>query len=584
MKRIFLVICLAVCAIRGFGVVVDLPELPKTPVSQLGMGPLSEALSTNSAESWNTIATSSRDKAIELAQSGNIEQASNWLYTSLAASLCAKEAVDMPVELKRIILENIPAFFDFYESATEYDSLSNACSILTQIFLNQPAQVKKYLRAAMALGLIYDTALPANWPKCNVASEPTQVSMPQEIFLYFSLKAEKLPFDLNRLTIGELVWVMGIPGPLTELETVFTENMKLREIENVYSSIKTDTSRVRGSKSKDWDLEKVDFTLANIKEKGATPYEKVYYAWRLANANGVPCMFFNDSIRSASYAWLAYMNGVNEWKFNVFREQASKSLFGYPINPQTWRPISSFELNKLAKRDIVSPSAMKSIVLTRLAVLLSDIGKYRMARDFAKQAIDTNPENWQAYRVYIPSMARCGAESKELDVAFKNSYEVFKKYPEQSVKMLNLYRANLIARKRAKEADILFANAMKPIMRVNPALVAVLYGDVWEEMLSRAKTSTEALSIFRGIMRNASRAPEQFYEYVGNPVIEYFWNKNDRKAAYEAIKIVASSSRSSDKVKDSLKSLKEKFDDEVKSEKEDPNNTSGRKKEKYMEN
>ena len=158
MKRIFLVAFFVFSGIGGFGAVVDLPELPKTPVSQLGMGQLSEVLSANSAESWNSIATSSRDKAIELAQSGNIEQAANWLYTSLAATLCAKEGVDMPVELKRIILENIPAFFDFYESVAEHDSLSNACSILTQIFLNQPAQVKKYLRAAMALGLIYDTA------------------------------------------------------------------------------------------------------------------------------------------------------------------------------------------------------------------------------------------------------------------------------------------------------------------------------------------------------------------------------------------------------------------------------------------
>ncbi len=582
MKRLFSIVFFVLFSLKAFSA-IPMPELPKTPISQLGMEQLSNALSSNSEESWNSIAISARDKAIELAQSGDVQQAANWLYTSLAASVCAKEGANMPIELKRVILDNIPAFFDFYESATEYDSLSNACSVMTQIFLNQPAQAKKYLRAVMALGLIYDVTIPSNWPKCNVASEPTQVSMPQEIFLYFSLKADKLPFDLSRLTIGELIWVMGIPGPLPELESVFVPNMKLRDIEDVSSSIKTDTSRVRGSKSKKWDLEKVDFTLAKIKELGATPFEKTYYAWRLANANGVPCLYFNESSRNGDFAWLAYMTGAGTWNFDIFRESASKTMWGHPLNPQTWRPLTSFELHKLSAREMVSEKSLNSIVLTRLAVLLSDIGKYAMARDFAKKAIEINPENWQAYRVLIPSMARCGAEAKELDTVFHQSYAVFKKYPEQSTKMLNLYRENLIARKRAKEADELFVKAMQPIMRTNPTLVAVLYGDVWEEMISRAKSSKEALLVYRGIVRNAPKAPMAYFDYVAKPAIEYFWVKNDRKSAYEAIKIMMSACRSDNTVKSMLDSIKTSFDDEVKQEKEDPHNTKNRGKEKYME-
>ncbi|MBE6412925.1 MAG: hypothetical protein E7035_00040 [Verrucomicrobiaceae bacterium] len=557
-------------ALKLFGVSVDLPELPKTPVSQLGMGQLSEVLSTNSTEAWNTIAEEAKQKALSLAQSGDIKQASNWLYTSLAASVCGREGEKMPIELKRIFIENIPVFFDFYESLTKYDSLSNACDVATQLFINQPAQAKKYFRATLALALIYDVSLPPNWPRCNVVDEPTQVSMPQEIFLYLTLHADKLAFDLNKLSIAELIHVMGLCGPLPELEKVFVENIKLREIENVQTSIKTDSSRARGAKSKDWDTTKNDFTLENIKRLGATPYEKTFYAWRLANANGIPCLFFNDSVRSTKFAWLAYMNGAGTWKFDVFRDPASKMLFGAPLNPQTWKPITMFDLHRLVKREHITEKSAQSIVLYRLAQLLSDAGKYALARDFAKKALEENPLNWRAYSLLIPSMARCGASSKELDEVYRQSFEAFKDFPEQSTKMLNLYRDNLIARKKAKEADTLFHNAMKPINRANPGLVAVLYGDVLEDMLSRAKSDSEALSVFKNVMRYSSKAPVQFYDYVAKPSIEYFWKKNDRKSAFAAIKITSSLARSNSYVENALNDIKIKFEDEIKLEKQGP--------------
>ncbi len=580
MRRLFLVVVFVLFALKTWGERIDMPELPKTPISQIGMSQLSETLMLNSEEAWNNIATSAKDKALELAQTGDIKQATNWLYTSIVASVFAKEGAGMPVELKRIIIDNLPAFFDFYESLTIHDSLGNACDVMTQIYLNQPAQTKKYIRAVMALSLIYDRSLPTTWPHCNVADEPTQVSMPQEIFLYFSLRADKLPYDLNKLTIGELIHLLGICGPLTELETVFDEKIKIREIENVHSSIKTDTSRVRGSKVKEWDTNKIDFTLQNIKRYGASPFEKTFYAWRLANANGIPCIFFNDSMRGNKYAWLAYMAGAGDWKLNVFRDMASKYMFGAPLNPQTWRPISMFELYNLTKREIVSEKFVQSIVLYRLASLFLDAGKYKLARDFSKKAIEANPLNSRAYSLLIPSMARCGAESKEIDAMYKQSFEVFKAFPEESTKMLNMYRENLIARKRGKDADELFANAMRQVMRTNAGLVAVLYGDVLEDMYKRSKSNNEAFALYKNIMRNATKAPAQFYDYVARPTIEYFWSKNDKKTAFAAIRYTATTLKSYSRAVESLNSLKTEYEEQMKLEKD---NTAEKKAPPFYE-
>lgn len=526
---------LIVAASAGFGA-VDMPDLPNFPKLPISSASLDEVLASDSANAWTELADRAKDEALKAATKKNFSVAADWLYLSKAARLFAQNGGEIPVEFKRAMLSDMPAFYDFYESATKHDAFSNALEVASKIFLNQPAQAKKYMRAVLTLGLIYDFPPPARWPECEVVSPPTQITMPQEVFLYFSLKAEKLPFDLRKLTVAELVWTLGVAGPLTELEAAFEPNFKPTSVENAISAIRTDSARVRGSRVSPWDETKSEFTLANLRKNGGSPYEKIYYAWRVANANGVPCIFFSATVRNQPHAWLAHMTSAGEWKTDVARDAATRSTTASPLNPQTWQPLTSFEIETLRTRGTVSETHLKSATLSHLADELLREDKFPAARDYAKDAIETDPKNFAAYGILVSASARCGAESKELDAIYKSGYVAFANYPELSTQMLNLYRENLIARKRAKEADALFDTHIKHMFRANPQLACRMISDELDGLLTRMHSDAERMAFCSSLIRKSAKIPVECAKYVAIPAAKYFAQKGEFKNAVKVLK------------------------------------------------
>ncbi len=567
MMRVFSIVMAMLFSFGAF--VSNAQELPKTPTLPISKYQLSEVLSEDTAEKWSELSATSKEKAFALLAEGKIADATNWLYTHLAAEMFAKNWAEVPRELKGALLSDMPAFFDFYETILEDDSMTNAATILSDIFRNQPVKFKEFLRSALALSLIYDNPMPAGWPTCNMPDEPTQVSHPQEIFLYYSLHADKMGVDFKKLTVGELIFALGVAGPLTELESVFEEGFTSSKISLVYSSIKIDTKRVRRGRSVKWDTEKTPFTLENIKNFGGTDAEKVYYTWRVANANGVPCLYFSDVIRGETYAWLAYLKNNGGWEMDVFRNPLTKGSYGHPLNPQNWKPISSFDVKRRTIRD---QKIYDSAILARFAKAFFDAGKYASSRDYAQKAIEADPENSLAYSILVPSLARCGAEADKIEVAYKDSVLAFSKYPEMSTKMLNLYRSNLIARGKAKEADKMFVEAMKPIFKSCAGLAVSLYGDVLLDMYSRCKKPTEVLNIYKNVLRFASKVPAECFDYVVQPTANYFWEKNDRKSAFATLRAFERVAKSSPTISSKFNKLKEDFTEQEKAEKDAKNN------------
>ncbi len=546
---------------------VDLPDLPNTPKLALTTEQKASAIVDDEKETWEKLASQAKNTALEMAKNGDINNATNWLYTSYALDIFAKGGEELPIELKRDILDNIPAFFDFYETLSKQDSLNNALNVLKEIYLHQPAITKKYLRAAMAVSLIYDNPLPANWPECNVAEEPTQIQVPQELFLFFTKRADKLPFDMAKLTMRELILMMGIAGPLTELETVVEDSFAPYTIPQRAEHIKSDSKRSRGSSSKKWDTEKNPFTLENIKKLGATTFEKTYYVWRVASANGVPCLYYCGKERGKDFSWLAYMNKAGEWTTNVYKDPTAKNVYGSPLNPQNWRPISDFDFHRLSLREIVNEKTSKSIILTRFAKEFYKADKFTLAKNFAQNAISADPENSEAYATLIPASARSGATTEELDTLYKNALTTFTKYPEKYFEMLNLYRENLIMRKKQKEADAIFDSAIKQLARKNPTLAIIIYGDVIIDMYNRAESPNKAMAIFSQLTRIGSKDQTKFFKYIAEPTINYFWDKKDAKNAFKALNISGRAVRSTPYYENRIKEIKKQFEDELKAEK-----------------
>lgn len=538
----------------------SLPELPDFPKQILTKIQIGQALSEDSEETWQTLAQSLKQKALGEAKADKFDDAAGNLYAGMLADVFAKNAADMPKELKRILLENMPAFFDFYETLAETDSVGEALSVLSKIYANQPAQTKKYLRAAMALSLVYDTALPSDWPNCDVPDEPAQIANAQEVFLYFTMRGGKLAFDMSKMTVGELVFMTAVAGPVSELELVAEDNFSPTKIENAVNAVRLDA---RGGKKK-W--EEKSFTLENLRKLGGTQHERVYYAWRVANANGVPCLFFHENSKNSTHTWLAYMAEGGTWRTDVFRDRAAKSGFGAPLNPQTWKPVSDFDMRRLQKRETVSKTSAESIVSARLANAFLEAGDFKNACAFAQKAVDLDPENWRAYPVLISASARSGASSSEIDALYMQSIRAFEKYPLQAVKMLNHYRANLVARRRAQEADAMFMAAVKPHFRTRPAEALIMFDGVFLDMVSRQKNNAGVFSLFNSVLRSSSKVPEQFAEYIAIPLAKYFWDKGDSKSAVKVLKLAENAARSSKKTGEKLEQMRADYEAELKSQ------------------
>lgn len=125
------------------------------------------------------------------------DESASWIYTAFAAEMFAEFGGEMPFELKSAILEDLPSFFDFYETMAPCDKPAGVCRMLASIHSLYPAQFRKYRRAAYAIALIYDDEPPIDWPECNVPSNPTRMSVPTEIF-FILRKIRPLSFSRSK--------------------------------------------------------------------------------------------------------------------------------------------------------------------------------------------------------------------------------------------------------------------------------------------------------------------------------------------------------------------------------------------------
>ena len=156
----------------------SLPELPNFPVSPLGGADFEALAKSDTPEGWKAFAERSRKNAGDFFKRQLYDESASWIYTAFAAEMFAEFGGEMPFELKSAILEDLPSFFDFYETMAPCDKPAGVCRMLASIHSLYPAQFRKYRRAAYALALIYDDEPPIDWPECNLSlihiSEPTR--------------------------------------------------------------------------------------------------------------------------------------------------------------------------------------------------------------------------------------------------------------------------------------------------------------------------------------------------------------------------------------------------------------------------
>ncbi len=537
------------------------PELSEFPAVPLSGDEISKLVSDNSQNTWEELSKSARKKAEDAALKQFYPDAASWIYTAFAADIFAKEGADMQPELKAAILKNLPAFFDFYETMRPEDSLEGACAALKTIFGIYPMAVQKYPRAAFAVALIYDSLPPGGWPECNVPSNPAPIMQPEEMFNFFMEEPKTFVLPFDRMTVGELIFVFGVAGPMDELRRLKNEKITPFVIEKLTQSIKTDTKRLKGGQELPWDDLEGPYTPDNIMKRGGLPVDKVYYAWRVANANGIPCLYFSERTGGKVYAWLWYMSRPGIWKTDIARDPAAKSLYGRPLNPQTWKNIELSDLLLCSKRHLVTKNGADSMVFFRLSEHFFAKNDYINAAAFAEMAKKENPENWKAYWAYISARARGGAPSSELDALWRKSYEAFRKYPDICMNMLNKYRVNLGLRRKQKEADRLFIAEMRTVMRVDPGFGVDSYSKQLRGLFENLEDKSEMFSIYQDVLRNCSNCHEECFSKIVTPLAELFSDSGDQRSAQRVVSMFLSSLRQDEAaLKKKAQTLYEKYE------------------------
>ena len=540
----------------------DMPNLPTTPALLLSEVELNSVVDQDTQDAWKELSDSAKKKALELANAQEYAQAGSWIYTSLAAKFFSEDGLDIPPEFKSFILKNLPAFFDYYESWKSEDDIKSSASVLKTIFSVYPQQTKEFLRLAMAISLIYDVSPPTTWPECNVPSNPASITYPQELFYYFMDNSSKMIFPMQKLTVPELVFMAGVAGPMDELRGLLKNNLTPFTIEKLTQSVKTDNSRItrkgRSVTYEPWDTSVTPYTPENIYKNGGTPLDKIFYAWRTANANGIPCIYFSDQQGGKTYSWLAYMSKVGVWKFNIARDKSAVNLYGRPLNPQTWKPLEMFDIEYLCRRAHTTTNGMDSRIFLRLAEAMFESGQYEDATIFAEKSKKADPENWKAYRIHISARARFGAAPNELDALWRKSYEAFRRYPEMCIFMLEGYRQNLIVRNNRREADRLLIAEMRTVMRNDPGLAVEIYSEQIKNLLSKEGEPANIFSALQDILRNASGNEIGCFEKIIKPTSDTLANNNDYKSAFKVVSMFKSSVNTMDRTLESkIKSFEE---------------------------
>ncbi len=490
------------------------------------------------------MSVTAKNKAVEYALNKPYESAANWLYTHLIAEFFAEYGKDLPSDLKRAMLSDIAAFYDMYETARPEDDMRAFCDVLKTLYRIYPEQTLKHMRAAYAVSLIYDVPPPPGWPDCKMPSNPAAVSQPQELFWHFVENPSVFVFSLDALSVGELVWTMGVAGPLSELKGLLKPNTLPSVLEKAKQAVKTDNSRLKNKKFLPWDESERDFTPENIKKYGASDNEKMYYAWRFANANGIPCLYFCEEAGGILEIWFAYMSKPGAWKYDIERSPGAKKLFGRPLNPQTWKPADMYDMAMLGRRCCLAADGVVSNTFLRCSQILYNGGSYSDAAVLAEKSKKANPDNWRAYLAYIYAKARAGSGPDELDALWKDACGSFRKYPDVEVGLLKLYRDNLILRKKYSEADRLFFTEMRGILRVDPGFALEVYARELNGLFSRLEDKTEIFPVYLDILRRCS--PSKCLGKITVPLAAKFANAGDMRSALKTVSMYENTNGSND--------------------------------------
>lgn len=204
-------------------------------------------------------------------------------------------------------------------------------ALLNRLLEERPAQCDAFPALAAAIAIVHD-----NPPREARAKAPD----PLELFDYYTQNSSRLVGGFGKLPVDQLVYTVATTASINELKWALQMYGGDRNIAKRYSEVPYDTEHfARGAPLK---LDKVDFTLENIRRVGGICVHQAYFAANVGRALGIPAVVDSGRGTVVGHAWVGYLEvvGRTRWNFDVGRYDEYKATRGTVTDPQTGEAVS----------------------------------------------------------------------------------------------------------------------------------------------------------------------------------------------------------------------------------------------------
>jgi len=324
------------------------------------------------------------------------------------------------------------------------------------------------------------------------------VASSEERYDYFKAlySGGRAKLDYDRLGVSELVFVVHVPVPLSEL--VWARDQvegALSRWDEMYSGIAYNHDRLENSRFQ-WD--QGAYRLCDIQRLGGICVDQAYFAVMTARAHGIPAIYFQGSGKSANHAWFAYMKGPGDWVLDVGRYQGEEYTTGFAVHPQTRLEMTDHDVEYTCEHSLYSADAQKARAYVSFAEVLMERDPEKAIR-CARRARGLSKRLSRAWEIEQQLLAE-QEEYGDLIELFAQKKDAFRKYPDILVESAMSIAEVLRKAGKGEEADRLMRS------------VAGAVKDERDDLLQSFESQRIDQIIASGDMKKARREMEQMLD------------------------------------------------------------------------
>ncbi len=343
----------------------------------------------------------------------------------------------------------------FFEELAPVDYLPSTLVLLNRLHAAHPRRFERYASLALAIALVHDVPPPPHWPHGQVGTQALKRDLlPPEVSFAFWVEADEgnqTLHRLQRLSVGELKFLVDTPAPLPELAWARQSvRLPLARLAEVYDLVRYRVDRVEANLTA-WVGQ--PYTLPGIYREGGICVDQAYFAAQIGKARGVPTLIFRGAGLDGRHAWFGFLGPGERWEMDAGRHAEQRYVSGLAFDPQTWADISDHEISFLAEGFRRLPAYRQSRQHRWIAEEYLRLDRLADAKAAARKAVNAERRHLAAWELLLSIHAREGDEPRAREGVLREAALAFQRYPDLHASFLRRVAAALRERGETSAAE-----------------------------------------------------------------------------------------------------------------------------------